>query len=88
MRKGLFASLAAILAGAGLALVNPPQARAQIVDAPVVDGGAADDGCGNYRVWASTEYLMWWFKTDPVPTPFLQRAPLAVRRQESRVWQI
>jgi hypothetical protein len=33
------------------------------------------NNCCCPRVWASAEYLMWWFKSAPEPFPFLQSIP-------------
>ncbi|MBV9124498.1 MAG: BBP7 family outer membrane beta-barrel protein [Planctomycetes bacterium] len=77
MSKGLLASLATWFAGAGLLLGHAPAARAQEIDAPVVAGGPNEADAGdNSRVWASGEYLLWWFKHSPEPVPLVATAPL------------
>jgi hypothetical protein len=40
---------------------------------------ACDLGCGceeGFRFWFGAEYLMWWIKDNPLPTPLLSTGPL------------
>jgi hypothetical protein len=78
MAKGVFGSVAALLAAAGMALADGPAAAPTAAStggscaaAPVVAAPACDDQAGNGRFWASGEYLLWWFKNSPEPAPLI-----------------
>lgn len=88
MRKRLLGSLIGLLASAGLALAEevmilPAAATTQecstICQPPCV---CACDGCDDCEAsrpcwWFGTEYLMWWFKDQNVPTPLITTGPAA-----------
>lgn len=73
MRKGLLGSLATLFTSAGLSIAQAPPA--QPCEAPT----CADVWCcpadNDSRVWASGEYLLWWYKNSPLPTPLATTAP-------------
>lgn len=84
MRKGFFGSIAALLASTGMAMADGPVAAPATGSAggscaaPVVAAPAYDDhGQGDStRFWATGEYLLWWFKNSPEPTPLISTGPL------------
>jgi hypothetical protein len=75
MRRGFLTSFVVLLASTGFALAEEPP----IASAPEshtepgccgseMPGGSS--GCDN-TFWLNAEYLLWWFKDSPVPTPLL-----------------
>ncbi len=83
MRKGVFAAIVTLCAGAGWAGAQTPLPGGPIADIRPMPAwspadapnpawgwlGRADDG--KPRFWASTEYLLWWVKDGPLPYPLV-----------------
>lgn len=73
-KKGFCASIAALLAGAGLSLAGEPAATeaavewhpAHVAVAPCVK---EDGNCEAARLWARSEALVWWLKSAPETAP-------------------
>jgi hypothetical protein len=75
-----------MFAGAGLALAEPPPAT---IPAPLTAGNAcpcdpaqapliADGNECTPRFRVDGEYLLWWFKSSPVPVPLITDGPVGV----------
>ena len=64
-----------------------PRAQCAAAEPPLADAPLAPqadlcflpvESCpSGYRVWASTEYLLWWVKGSPVPSPIVTTGPAA-----------
>ena len=84
MRNRVFVSFACLLMGGSLALADYPAPPLAVpaypaTDAPMPDGSSPFNAgyeapCDNSCFWVRGEYLMWWTKSMPVPTPLVTTA--------------
>jgi hypothetical protein len=82
VRKGLLASVAALVGGAGLALGQAPAPATALpppapesVNPALAAPPCQDDPAG--RFWGGAEYLLWWTKASPAP-PLVITGPTPV----------
>lgn len=87
MRKGLYSSLAAVLAAGGSAVAaelpaaTGPAPAAPAATAPEVSpvplAGCCDcETTPASRLWLSGEYLLWWVKSGPLTAPLITTGPI------------
>ena len=70
MRKGLLGSSLVLLLSAGWCFGQAPATTMVNSDPMPVWAGPADGAGSAPRAWVSADYLLWWFKEQPLP-PFL-----------------